>query len=1220
MVVLVLSASMEKAMAACPALLPTLDETTVVVTDDTFFVEKGWIICSDEAPVNERCTLKCADGHYWLSGDFSRQCQANSLWNGADLVCGKYCPSLPADGVGEKGINGKCSGASQGDQCTLACADSSWKDDGAGNADVACQANGDWSPAPLNCVPKETCVELASSANARNAVVTGGTCSKQVYSSGKEGVLPGLTCSHACKPTYWRHVGEGASTLTCGENGQWNDDPFTCEPIPTCPEDLDATASSRNAAKTSGQCSGGMLPSGLEGVLMGKTCVQQCKQDYERQTGDVSRTCQADGTWSGSALVCTPIPTCGEDLAASAAARDAMHKSGSCAGGVKRGTSCTQQCKSDYEKESGDATRTCQNDGSWSGAPLTCKAIPTCGEDLAASAAARDATHQSGSCAGGVKRGTSCTQQCKSDYEKESGDAMRTCQNDGTWSGAPLTCKAIPTCSEDLAASAAARDATHQSGSCAGGVKRGTSCTQQCKSDYEIESGDATRTCQNDGTWSGAPLTCKAIPTCDEDLDASAESRNATTSSGECTGSPLRGKTCTQACKSDAFELLSGDATRTCQNDGTWSGALLTCKAIPTCDEDLDASAESRNATTSSGECTGSPLRGKTCTQACKSDVFELSSGDATRTCQGDGTWSGEPLVCTALPACSDISSSNRNISLAVDGAIVTPLLVKEGAACSRNPIYFEMHETVFACAQACHEHASCKTFSFQSRGVNVGSCIGANSYADCPGGIGSGRIYKGGDGTKSGAVSVPTTEAQARAYCDSLGAGWSYDSYAGIMVCKRSGAGNCHDCDNYRWVALYDGMTDSCKTRTPVVSTKAGHVYSGHSPCNCNSDNFRYCEPMHVHDDESDFDYYALSPAIPCNTNAIEGSVCHVKCNEGFEIASGVGNVVCRENNGILDWDNKVLSCTPIPACPDDLDATADFRNVSSIDGECSGGLLPSGLEGVYENTTCTQACKNDVLYEYASGNSTRTCQEDSTWSGNDLICSPIPTCAEDLDASADSRNVSKVSGECSGGMLSSGLQGVLRGTECTQKCASEHYEYTSGDATRTCQENGTWSGEPLMCSAVPVCSEDLTSSNVLVAYGECSGPVLPSGLQGVLAGTQCTLRCADPSHVAVTGDLVRTCGNDGKWNGTAVNCSLPPVCSIDLSASFDAKNAQLKTQASVSTILLRRNNACVGTYAPLGTFGTISACAKACHEHVSCKSFNFNKKMVCILDFAMA
>ena len=182
------------------------------------------------------------------------------------------------------------------------------------------------------------------------------------------------------------------------------------------------------------------------------------------------------------------------------------------------------------------------------------------------------------------------------------------------------------------------------------------------------------RECQNDGTWSGAPLTAKRSPRATKIL-THLQISQCYYELWECTGSPLRGKTCTQACKSDAFELLSGDATRTCQNDGTWSGAPLTCKAIPTCDEDLDASAESRNATTSSGECTGSPLRGKTCTQACKSDVFELSSGDATRTCQGDGTWSGEPLVCTALPACSDISSSNRNISLAVDGAIVTPLL-----------------------------------------------------------------------------------------------------------------------------------------------------------------------------------------------------------------------------------------------------------------------------------------------------------------------------------------------------------------------------------------------------------------------------------------------------------------------------------------------------------------------------------------------------------------
>ena len=37
--------------------------------------------------------------------------------------------------------------------------------------------------------------------------------------------------------------------------------------------------------------------------------------------------------------------------------------------------------------------------------------------------------------------------------------------------------------------------------------------------------------------------------------------------------------------------------------------------------------------------------------------------------------------------------------------------------------------------------------------------------------------VFTKEDGTKSGAVSVPTTEAQARAYCDSLGAGWNYEA-----------------------------------------------------------------------------------------------------------------------------------------------------------------------------------------------------------------------------------------------------------------------------------------------------------------------------------------------------------------------------------------------------------------------------------------------------------
>ena len=96
---------------------------------------------------------------------------------------------------------------------------------------------------------------------------------------------------------------------------------------------------------------------------------------------------------------CAPPFPCGEDLAASAAARDAMHQSGSCAGGVKRGTSCTQQCKSDYEKESGDATRTCQMMARGRARRSPAKRSPLAAR-ISRHQQLRGMQHQSGSCAG----------------------------------------------------------------------------------------------------------------------------------------------------------------------------------------------------------------------------------------------------------------------------------------------------------------------------------------------------------------------------------------------------------------------------------------------------------------------------------------------------------------------------------------------------------------------------------------------------------------------------------------------------------------------------------------------------------------------------------------------------------------------------------------------------------------------------------------------------
>ena len=303
------------------------DETSVSISDDPLFVDKGWVMCEEEAPVHERCTLECADGHYWVSGDFSRQCQANSLWNGVDLVCGKYCPDLVS---GENvDVSGTCTSAREGEVCEQVCANEYYESpSGATSSTRTCQSDGTWSNAMLECT----------------------------------------------------------------------------KPVPTCDEDLDATAASREAETVSGSsCSGGTLPSGLKGVLRGKSCVQKCAVAgaHIKLSGDFTRICQENGTWTGSPLVCPESIPCEEDLEASADARNvSSYYEDMCSAPAAPGTMCTQWCKDSklWYHASGDINVACSINGVWAGGSgignyITCAPVTPCKPRDGESAASKTYSH-----------------------------------------------------------------------------------------------------------------------------------------------------------------------------------------------------------------------------------------------------------------------------------------------------------------------------------------------------------------------------------------------------------------------------------------------------------------------------------------------------------------------------------------------------------------------------------------------------------------------------------------------------------------------------------------------------------------------------------------------------------------------------------------------------------------------------------------------------------
>ena len=81
---------------------------------------------------------------------------------------------------------------------------------------------------------------------------------------------------------------------------------------------------------------------------------------------------------------------------------------------------------------------------------------------------------------------------------------------------------------------------------------------------------------------------------------------------------------------------LDGDATRTCEEGGSWSGSAPSCTPV-----DCGALMAPTNGDVAAMATTF----GSIATYFCN-DGFDLVGGDSSRSCQADGTWSGNAPMC----------------------------------------------------------------------------------------------------------------------------------------------------------------------------------------------------------------------------------------------------------------------------------------------------------------------------------------------------------------------------------------------------------------------------------------------------------------------------------------------------------------------------------------------------------------------------------------------
>jgi len=261
---------------------------------------------------------------------------------------------------------------------------------------------------------------------------------------------------------------EGDATRTCQQDGAWNGTQprcvaAFCSPVPV---------------PDNGEVQGYRYE-------LGATLRISCSVGFNLVPSSSSfRTCISDGQgggeWSGQDPVCELVD-CGDPGNPYGGYRNI-------ATDTKYQSIVTYTCKPDHHLE-GEDSQVCQADGTWSGSKPVCLER-SCGNPGVPSNGQKNSSS--------YQYGNSIKFECNVGYTLQ-GSAVRTCQNNGLWTGTQPTCE-IVSCGDP--------------GSPNNGVRYGETFTYQstvvleCDPGYKLV-GDLTRTCQADGKWSGSQPTCQ---------------------------------------------------------------------------------------------------------------------------------------------------------------------------------------------------------------------------------------------------------------------------------------------------------------------------------------------------------------------------------------------------------------------------------------------------------------------------------------------------------------------------------------------------------------------------------------------------------------------------------------------------------------------------------------------------------------------------------------
>ena len=994
-----------------------------------------------------------------------------------------------------------------------------------------CTATGAWSGSTPTC-ERITCSPPSPPAN---AVQTGGP---YTYESGE-------TVTFACN-SGWQAV--GSLSRTCGLDGNYSAPAGSCQRISCGPL----------SAPANGNISAG-------DTLFETERTFACDTGYVA-SGSSVRRCESNGVWSGTEFSCT-IFDCG-------AAPTPANGTIASQTGTTFNSTVSYACNSGYERTAGDTGLTCSASG-WVGIPPTCSRVVCPAVTPGGPQAPVNASIATGGNGPHVfEDAVSFT--CNTGFELTSGDLVRTCQANGTWTGSaanctPITCTnpgvpsfglvtsgnggltsyafgdvmtfacnngftpvgsltltcgsgtsftgrwdfPIPTCDADSCG--ALPEVLNSTTSPAVPVTTtGQSVTYTCNTGYTLTAGDATRTCQPTRVWSGTSPTCSPV-----------SCGNPTTPVGQLrTGAGYTftfGETVTNQC-APGWERSGGtsdaDLSITCQANTTWTPPTATCVR-----RSCGAAPATPNATL--GSTTGTNFE-SVATYSCSSG-FTANGTAPTRTCQADGTWSApsfacDPVACPANPPAGDAFSTLSNTGTGV-------FLAEATYACNANARIGGTPGGLTTYTRTCQATGTWSSPSAACAQVNCGTLTATSPLSvNTPGGtlFGATATYTCGTGFRLSAAGSRTCQAS----------GWSGTaptcnpltclaptpvSPGGLVSPNTSGQGVAsvvtHSCDGANGFQQSGGTTtQSCVDAAPG-NANGTWTWSG-APLTCA---LRECPSFDIADSTE-----TVTTSVGPNGRSV-GSVVGFSCAPGFVIQGTGTTTASRTCEATGSWSNGGLpvcvrrACAALPAAP----------------GTVSGGPaygFPATYSTPVSTTTATYTCAPGTRVggsPTGATSSLATCGSDGNWSAWSGTCAPVNCGSAPAAAVGSNSSLGTVSG--------TGLGGTAT-YDCTGGFALTSDPASPKLYSRVCTDGVGWSTPADTTCEQFQCPE--LSNIVDIASGLTAAVVSYPGTTRFAGQTAQYTRQTGFSQAG--GDSLRTCLANGSWSGVAPSfdrMSCPPI-----------------------------------------------------------------------------